>query len=238
VPWYLDLAAAAAVNVHVAANGLLTLSVTQDVEEQKTATQQDDTEQQARMCDLLAALLTNLAQQNPSVAPHLLQQVLPQLLCCQALADDASRLVRSTAHSSRSSSTTTSSPSNWVNLLCATTAKLHSQGHLDAVLVVESSIQQLEELTAGTQNHRAAGNALTLGHQACLLLLAAVLTPAVSAGSTFVGREAGSATVGNTAEQTRHTTAAAAGSPGLQPELLQRLLDCVVPCIAAGELII
>lgn len=261
VPWYLDLAATAAVDVHVTPNGLLALSSPQHVDEQQQSTQQDDTEQQARICNLLAALLSKLSQQIPSVASHLLQQILPQLRSCQALADNASRLASTTAHNgSRSSisSISSNSTSHWVSLLCTPVAQLHSQGHPDTVHIFGSCVQQLEQLTQNTCGSRAAANALTVGHQACLMLLAAVLAPALSAGSTSVG--AGSAPPGNTekhahrsgaasytvhpqspktqpsTEQTANTADAAVVHPGLQPALLQRLLDCVVPCIASGEL--
>jgi hypothetical protein len=206
VSWFADLAAVAACDVLVSSDGALALPCTPQQQDAAAETQAE------QLSHLLAALLAKLSHQHEDVAANILQTLLPQLLACQHAA----------------SSTGSNS---WVPAMCRTVAELYANGHAAAQQLAAACVQQLEQHMSALQSA-----APTVGQLACMQLLAAILQPSSRKAPATAGsrQKAGSVT------QPATTAAAAAGtgrsstSTGLQPELLQRLLDCVVPNIASS----
>lgn len=233
VPWFADLAATAAAQVQVTADGEIALPDTQ--QQPRISSQQQlqlDAEQQAVLSHLLATLLAKLSQQHSNVATHILQTLMPQLLACQHAATGTT-----STNVSKHSTSSTRGSSTWLSILCRTAAQLHAAGHISAQHLATACVEQLESCTADARGTLYGASALTLGHQACLQLLAALLQPLSAADSqTAVSR---TKSAQKTCNSGRPAATAAAGHDdcvsGLQPELLQRLLQCVVPHLASGN---
>lgn len=210
VSWFADLAKVAACDVQVSPDGALTLPHTP---QQDAAAALASHSQPEQFSHLLAALLAKLLHQHEDLAAHVLQRLLPQLLACQ--------------HAASCSST---SRNSWVPVMCRTLAELHATRHPAAQQLAATCVQQLEQHTSAPLS-----GSSTVGQLACMQLLAAILQPS-SPKATAGGGLSGSRHRRDSGTQ----PAAAAGtgrsgeSSGLQPELLQRLLDCVVPNIASG----
>lgn len=212
VPMFASAAAKAACEVSFAVNGHLKLPETQEHHQQPHSV----TPQQEHISYLLATLLAQLSlqQQLMEVSDHILQHLLPEVLQCQhTWQGDGSRPAQHAVGSSPSSS-------SWVEIVCSTAAQLHAHGHPAAQHLTASCVQQLEALTSSPAGP---ANSITLGGAACLQLLAAVLQP--------------HGPVKSMPGQQQRQTAASKGTTdtGVQPDLLHRLLACVVPQIAAGE---
>lgn len=198
------------------ADGHLELPVPQQECQQPDTDADNAAPQQEHISYLLATLLAQLSlqQQLAKVSEHILKHLLPEVLQCQhTWHGDERRSAQPAVGSSPSSS-------SWVEIVCSTAAQLYARGHPAAQQLTASCVQQLEALTSSPAGP---ANSMTLGGAACLRLLAAVLQPPGPVESLPC--------------QQQRQTAASIGTTdtGLQPELLNRLLACVVLQIAAGE---
>jgi hypothetical protein len=233
VPWFAELAATAAAHVKITADGELALVEIEQTPDTASQQLQLDAEQQAALSHLLATLLAKLSQQHQNVATQVLQRLVPQLLACQHAATTTS----STNPLNHGSTRGTSS---WLLVLCRTAAQLHAARHTSAQQLATACVEQLESCTADARSTTYAASTVTLGQQACLQLLAAVLQRSSPAsGQPSPGKANSTQKTGNSGPSAAAAAAVAAGHDevgfGLQPELLQRLLQCVIPHLASGN---
>lgn len=213
----------AALQVHVAADGptVQLLLGPQDADQHSLLLTSHPDQQAQQTSHLLAALLAQLAplEQHAAVADHVLQRLMPQLLRCQAPPWQDSDSARHAPAAAAIADNT-----KWMSLLCTTAAELYAHdGHPAAQQLATACVKQLEDVAAGlpvAASNAAAGKQLSLGGWACVQLLADLLQPAA------------------TVQEPSTSTPAA---PALcllltrQPELLQRLLQCVIPLLLSGE---
>lgn len=211
VSWFADLAKVAACDVQVSPDGALTLPHTPQQD-----TLASGSEPQEQLGHLLAALLAKLSHQHEDLAAHVLQRLLPQLLACQ--------------HAASGSSTGRNS---WVPVMCRTAAELHATRHRAAQQLAATCVQQIEQHTSAPLS-----GSSTVGQLACMQLLAGILQPSSPKATAGGGSSGSRHKEGSGTQPAAAAAAAGAGrsreSSGLQPDLLQRLLDCVVPNIASG----
>lgn len=236
VQWFQQLAAEAATQIHVSADGQLVLpaglQVTTSQRQQEWQQQQasDAAEQQSQQFSLLlATLLAKLSQQHAGVCNYLLQVLLPQLLHCEHNAADSNMHLSAASH-------TGSTSSSWVSVLCKTAADLHLQDNPSAQQLAATCVQQLEQSLSDVQSTPHAAGYMSVGQQAHVQLLAVLL-------QSSSRHQADAQSSGGTAAKATHQQGSAAAAAamdasagrGLQPELLQKLLDCVVHKVALGK---
>ena len=213
-------------------------------------------QQQQRFSYLLATLLRTLSTAHASVSTHLLQQLLPQMLSCQLPFDT------STAAGHSSSSSSSSGGGGWVSTLCRTAAELHARGHPAAQQLAVSCVKLLESsstpksssssaaaATAAARAGSTGTSGLTLGQHTYLQLLAALLQSPLSDTTKTTSKPVQHTQQQQQQQQHTHSVhkqqrntvsdtaapAAVAAAGLLSPQLLQRLLECVVPQISSGR---